>query len=410
MHTLQRLFVTSASYCLAISLVGCIEPKAEVIGAGSQLPTNAPPDSHPYQCTSASGSACVAPRARYWLAGWKVTKLAARDHRVAFTAEPIVPEGTANLPSPPYLGQINLNTGIVDWLFPIGNAYPDVLSIYDLKIAPHGDVLVGATGYGELLLGEKVSEFDGFVASFDVRGNKRFARRLEIFDEIPPPPNERPRLTNLQINDQGPILVLTGFQVTKPNAPTVVPVHLFAFTTEGRQIFRQEVPIAYGSYAGAMWPVPDGSVWIKTFPGAFYHYSNDAELLHTFELAPTVDMRGFAAMESTSLLINLTTKGMTNELYRLHVGEPLTALFAEATPPQFHAAFLEHTLGLSQTYFVEMNYSGLTYRFAPIDKDGKRGLVTTLDQVTNRYTLLDNGDGVFCRVAAEGTEFIVQSL
>jgi hypothetical protein len=363
MRPYHRLF----SLTLLCWLPGCFEPAADLFDSATgepEPPAGPAPDQDGYRCTSASGSACPAPRRRIWMPGWIVIQMAARGNKAAFVAYPALPGGGADL---------------------------------------------GASGHGALLLGEGIGWQDGFLASFDRYGKKRFARRLEIFDE-PPPPDERPTLIGMKIVAGDAIRVQTAFHLTKKDQPTIAPIHLFAFTMEGSQVSREEVPIVPGSYNGWTWPAADGTLWIKTYPGPFRRYSEEGAVLAMLDLPEGADMRGFAPTGPHSGLINLTTKGYTNELHRFDLGAPLTLLFEEETFPQFHASALVHTLGFAGMYFVEMSYDGLSHRFARIDPEGNRGPVTTVGNVNHRFTVLDGGDGVFYRFLPSGTEWIVQPL
>lgn len=387
-------------------LTGCLDPSLDVAG-GASFPQSPPPEL-PYQCAHSVTMTCPAPRFRVWLPGWYILETAARGNKVAFAAYPNFPTGGVNQAEPKYLGQVSLDTGDLDWIVPIGKNQEDVYTIYDLTITPKGDVVVGASGYGELLLGNKMGQFDGFIASFDSSGKKRFAQRLDNTDN--PPVIERPRLINLKILANENIFVHTAWHVTPLNQPTKVPLFLYAFTPIGTMVLRQEIPITAATYNGSMWAVPDGTMWSKAFPGPFRRYSQQGEILDMFELQPDVDMPGFAATSAKTMLINLTTKGMTNELYRYDVGGTMTALFSESAFPEFHASDIKHSLNLAATYFVALKYSGLSHRIQSIDTNGTRGSATTVQNVHSRFTILDNGDAVLVRQTDFGTEFIVQPL
>jgi len=388
-------------------LAGCFDPSYDGT-EGPVFPEQPPPDK-PYACASSVSMSCVAPQVRAWLPGWIVTFMAARGDKAAFVAYPALPSGGADRAAVQHLGQLSLANKTLDWVLPLGKTQDDFYLLYDIVIAPNGDVIVGASGYGELLLGDKIGQFDGFVASFDSFGKKRFAQRFNIFD-VEPPINERPQLINLKIIANDSVFVQTAFQYTKANQPTIVPIHLFAFSPDGKQTLRQEVPIVQGSYSGTMWPVPDGTMWIKPFPGPYYRYSKTGQILDTFELQPSAEMRGFTPMSSKTMLINLTTKGMTNEMYRFELGTPLVPLFSEETFPQFHAAAIVPSLDFQRTYLVSLNYNALAHRIQSIDVNGQRSAATTVQNVHSRFTILDNGDAVFARQTDFGTEFIVQPL
>lgn len=388
-------------------LSGCIDPSLEV-ASGSTFPDQ-PPADKPYACASSTGKGCSTPRYRTWVPGWYVIEMAARGDKVAFVAYPNFPAGGVNVGEPKYLGQVSLDKGTLDWVVRIGKDQDDVFSIYDIAIAPNGDVIVGANGYGELLLGSKKGQFDGFIGSYDSLGKKRFAHRLEHAD-VEPPPHERPRLINLKIITNENTFVQTASHVTQLDQATKVPLFLYAFAPDGTKLLQQEVPFSQATYNGHMWSVPDGTMWIKSFPGPFRRYSKTGEILDTFELQPNVDMRGFSAMSAKTMLINLTTKGMTNEMYRFDVGAPLSPLFSENTFPQFHAAEIRHSLGYAQTYMVSLEYSAMSHRIQSIDVNGNRGPAITVKNVHTRFPILDNGDAVLARLTDFGTEFIVQPL
>jgi hypothetical protein len=392
---------------LASLLSGCLDPSLEVAG-GSVFPEQPPPD-RPYQCGSSSGKPCAEPRARVWVPGWYVLESAARGDKVAFVAYPCFPNGGANTGEPKYLGQVSVDKGTLDWVVPIGKNQGDVYNVYDLTLAPSGDIIVGASGYGELLLGNKVGQFDGFIASFDSSGKKRFAQRLDNSDgELPP--YERPQLINLKIIVNENIFVHTGWQVTPLNQQTKVPLFLYAFAPNGTRILRQEVPFSQATHGGHMWAVPDGTMWSKAFPGPFRRYSQKGEILDTFELQPSAEIRGFAAMSPKTMLINLTAKGMTNEMYRFDFGAPMTPLFSENTFPEIHAAEINQSIGFAHTYMVSLGYSATAHRIQSIDVDGKRGPATTVTNVHTRFTILDSEEAVLVRLTDFGTEFIVQPL
>lgn len=388
-------------------LVGCVDPSLEV-ASSSNFPQQ-PPADKPYGCASSAGTSCSTPRYRVWLPGWHVIEMAARGDKVAFTAYPDFPTGGVNTGEAKSLGQISLDKGTLDWVVRIGKDQEDVYSIYDIAIAPNGDVIFGASGYGELLLGDKQGQFDGFVASFDSSGKKRFAHRL-MHSDSEPPLYERPQPINLKIIANENTFVQTASQVTPLNQGTKVPLFLYAFAPDGTKLLRQEVPFSQNTYSGYMWPVPDGTMWIKSFPGPFRRYSKTGEILDTFELQPDAEMRGFTAMSSKTMLINLTTKGMTNEMYRFELGTPLSPLFSENTFPQFHAGGIQHSLNLSGTYMVSLEYSGTAHRIQSIDVNGNRGPAITVKNVNSRFPIFDNGDAVLARLTDFGTEFIVQPL
>jgi hypothetical protein len=335
--------------------------------------------------------------------------MAARGNKVAFVAYRTLPKGGADFGTPQQAGQIDLVTGNIDWLVPLGNAQYDYYLTYDMAIAPNGDVIIAASGYGELLLGDKLGQFDGFIASFDTNGNKRFAHRFEIHD-VEPSIADRPHFVGAKIVTDDVIRVCTGFYVTPPGQATFTAVHLFSFTTEGTQTYRKEVPKEPGGYYTHVYPVADDSWWVYHAPAPYYRYSKDGSVINT--LVPPADaiMMGFAPMGLTSGLINLTTKGMTNELHHFDVEIPLVPLFNEPTFPQFHAAAIRQTLGFAKTYFIESAYNGASHRFATIDAQGHRGPVTTLEGITHQFALFDEGLGVFFRATDSGTEWIVQPL
>jgi hypothetical protein len=341
--------------------------------------------------------------------GWIVTAMAVRGNKAAFTAYPTLPEGSADLGAQQQGGQIDLETGQIDWLVPLGKGQNDYYLTYDIAVAPNGDVILCGTGYGEPLLGSKLGQFDGFVASFDTFGKKRFAQRLEIFD-IEPNIAERPQIVGATIVTDDVIRIRTSFYVTNPGQAMFTAVHVFSFTLDGMLTYRAEVPQVPGTFGTATWPAADGTLWIFHPPGPLYQYSKTGSVLNTLTPPNDGDLRGFAAMGPTSGLINLTTNGITNELYHFDVESSLVPLFNEPIHPEFHAATLVHSLGFAKTYFVETGYTGLSHRFARIDTKGSRSLVTALEKVNHRFALLDNGDGVFFRIEDSGTEWIVQPL
>jgi hypothetical protein len=337
--------------------------------------------------------------------------MASRGNKVAFSAYPELAKGGANFAEPLHAGQIDLETGKLDWLFPLGTTFDDYYMTYDMAMAPNGDVIFAAHGYGTTLVGAGGYQFDGFVAVFDTFGTKRFAKRLEIWDE-PPPIDNRPQFVSATIIADDDIRICTGFYVTPPGQPTFTAFHIFSFTPEGTQTYRLEVPQVPNTYQIYAYPVIDDSMWVYHPPGPPYRYSKGGDVLDTLEVPPPpdADFRGFSPIKSTSGLINFTTKGITNELYRFDVELPLVPLFNEPVFPQFQAGQIRQTLGFDKTYFIEMGYNGSSYRFATIDAQGNRGSATTLEKITGRFVLLDNGSGVFFRVTDIGTEFIVQPL
>lgn len=334
--------------------------------------------------------------------------MAARDNKAAFTAYPAAPDGNANFAGPLHGGQIDLSTGQIDWILPLGKDYNDFSIVYDMAIAANGDVIFAAVGYGALLLGEGIGQFDGVIASFSSSGVKRFAKRLEIFD-VEPSPSERPHFVSSKIITDDVIRVQTGFYVTKPNQPTFTAVHLFSFALDGSQTYRVEVPEVPDSYGSYAWAIPDGSLWVYHHPGPLYHYSKGGDILDTFTL-PTdeFDIRAHIPMGPSFGLVNATTKGVTNELYRFEIGSPLVPVFHESTPESVHAASFNQTLDLSKAYFYEMGYSGLVHRFSTIDAQGNRGPVTAIGGVSHQFELFDEGGGVFFRIVDGGTEWITQ--
>ncbi len=384
---------------LAISSSGCIDPNSGAF----EYPANP----SKYHCTTSTGSACQPPRARYWYPQWIVTAMAARGDKVAFTAFPPIPEG-AKYPPPRYLGQIDLETGLVDWSVKLGTTYDDFNTTYDLTIAPNGDVIVVGRGYGELLFGDRSVEWDGFVVAFDSRGHKRFARRLVYYpDKLPA--KVHTTLVSAKIVADNELRVQTAFYYTD-NGFTTAPVHVFSFALDGTPHGILEVPISPGSYSGYAWPVVDGSLWIRTFPGPYRRYAKDGTILDTIQLQPGAEVRGFMSAGPTTVLLNISPQGYTNDLYRYDTGLPLTALFGEPTPAEFHAGWFVPTSSLTTNYFHEMSYDGLAQRLSKIDAKGNRGPTTTLHQVSHKLTVFDHGEGVFCGIYPTGTEFIVQAL
>ncbi len=335
--------------------------------------------------------------------------MASRGNKVAFSAYPELTKGGADFGAPLHAGQIDLETGKLDWLFPLGTTFDDFYMTFNMAMAPNGDVIFAAKGYGTTLVGAGGYQHDGFVAVFDTFGTKRFAKRLEIWD-APPPIDNRPNFVSATIIADDVIRITTGFYVTPPGQPTFTAAHLFSFSPEGTQSYRQEVPQVPDSYSTYAYPVVDDSLWVYHPPGPMYRYSKGGDVLDTLQVPPPpdADFRGFSPIESTSGLINFTTKGMTNELHRFDIELPLVPLFNEPAFPQFHAGVIRQTLGFAKTYFIEMGYSGSSQRFATIDAKGHRGPVTTLEGITGRFVLLDNSVGVFFRVTDFGTEFIVQ--
>lgn len=405
---------------LPFTLIGllssCIEPSSEVVVSSTQPPGSVTgpdgpaPNQSAYQCSTSTAPACTSPRSRVWLPGWIVTAAAARGNKVAFSAYPTKPEGEADLGAPLQAGQIDLTTGNLDWIVPLGTSMYDFRYSYDMTLTPQGDVIFAAMGYGTMFVGEGGYHDDGFLAVLDSSGKQRFGKRLEIWD-TPPTIPERPTFVNARIIADDVLRVNTGFYVTPPGQPTYTAIHLFSFTLDGTQMYRKEVPTVPETYNTHTWPVADGTAWVYHFPGLAYRYSKDGEILDTLEIDKGIDMRGFIAMGSTFGLLNFTTKGMTNELHRFDLElTQFVPLFNEPTPPQFHAASFRQTLGFAKTYFYEMGYDGLSHRFSTIDANGNRGPVTTVAGVTHQFTLFDDGIGVFFRLDDAGTEFIAQSL
>ncbi|HRI68908.1 MAG TPA: hypothetical protein PK156_31980 [Polyangium sp.] len=407
----QQLFLL----VLSTWVVGCVEPAEEVFVASTnpQDPITGPdgpaPDQGGYQCSISDSSSCKGPQSRIWLPGWLVTAMAARGHKIAFSAYPTKPDGEPDLGAPQHAGQVDSITGKLEWHVPLATEYGDFYQNYDIAVTPQGDIVMAAKGYGNMLVGEGGYQFDGFLVSFDSSGNKRFGKRLEIWD-TPPPPAERPEFVSATIIADDVVRVATGFYITLPGQPTYTAVHIFSFTPEGTQTYRKDVPFAPETYNTHTWPVADGSVWVHKFPGVAHHYSKAGEILDTLEIDKGIDMRGFVPIGPAFGLLNFTTKGMTNELHRFELGAPFELLFDEPTPPQFHAASFRQTLDLSTTYFYEMGYDGLSHRLSTIDAHGNRGPVATYLGMDSHFTRLDDGSAVFVRFVKGGTEFITQPL
>lgn len=227
---------STLAFAFAVLVCGCLDPN---VGAVYAPPKN--------RCPSSTDFSCQTLQSQVWLANWYVTAMAARGTKAAFVAYPILPGGGPNTVASDQLGQLDLATGHLDWIVPLGKDADDYYSTSDITIAPSGDIIVAGTGYGEYLLGDKVSQFDGFVAGFDPSGKKRFARRFEIRD-AEPNIAYRPRANGAKIIADDILRVQTSFQMVDPGQPPVVAVHLFSFTPEGSQLSRLEVPIEPGSF------------------------------------------------------------------------------------------------------------------------------------------------------------------
>ena len=213
-------------------------PRDPITGPGGSAP-----DQGAYQCSTSTSSACKSPQSRIWLPGWSASAVAARGHKIAFSAYPTKPDGEPDLGAPQYAGQIDSSTGKLEWLVPLAAEYGDFYQTYAIALTPQGDIVMAAKGYGNMLVGEGGYQFDGFVVSFDSSGNKRFGKRLEIWD-TPPPLDERPQFVSATIIADDVLRVATGFYVTLPGQPTYTAVHIFSFMQDGTQTYRKEVPAA----------------------------------------------------------------------------------------------------------------------------------------------------------------------
>ena len=399
-------------------LAGCLEPTSEVFVQDSSVPRGGPagpaPDASVYHCTSSNGSPCQTPRARMWLPGWIVTMMAARGNKVAFSALPTSSSGEVEPGSSHYAGQLDLTTGNLDWILPLGTDRDDFQYDYDMSITPDGDVVIAASGYGELLLGEGGYQFDGFLAAFDSLGKKRFAKRFEIWDTLPEP-QLRPRFVGATIVADDLIRVRTAFFESQgPNYDPMV-MHIFSFQNEGTQIGRVAVPLVKNLFWEETHPSRDGSLWIWQAPGPMYHYSKAGDLLDSMDITKDepldlADPRGFVPNDAESVLVNLSDNGWTNEIYRFAPGSSSTLLFSEPKGDPFAAAHFRQSLGLTKNYFCEMNGDATVYRIATISAQGHRGPASVVGGVAYRFVIYDDDVGVFYRTNDTGTEFIVQPL
>lgn len=399
-------------------LSGCIEPSNSELA--EHAPTTGPygpaPAADGYQCFTSHGSECETPAARIWLPGWAVQWIAARGQKVAIYGYRLLPDGKQDVSAGFYLGQVDLQTGLLEWTVRVGNNMDDLYGLYDIAITPQGDIVLAAQGNGVTLVGDGGFSFDSILAVFDSHGQKRYAKRLEILD-VPPPIDYRPHFVGARIIADDLLRVRTSFHYFPQDKPglTILAAHIFSFQSDGTQLLRVDVPhwtqnLHWEDTHVAM----DGSLWTWQAPGPMYHYAKDGALLESVEVDDPVNLdiavvRGFVPTAPWSLLLNLSsTKGATNDIYRLDVGTPRALLFQESVPELFQAAGFRQSLGFSRSYYTEQGEDGATFRLSTIDANGLRGPTTTVSGVGYGFTLFDGGGGVFVRAVAAGSEIIAQ--
>lgn len=399
--------------------LGCLNSSTDIFAEYSSEPKLGPngpaPDADAYQCTTGNGSSCPIPRARIWLPGWRSFMMAARGHKAAFCGYRALPSAQLEPQMILHGGQVDLTTGQLDWVVPLGKNQQDFEYVYDAHVTASGAVVFLGSGFGELLIDEAGHQRDNITAAFDENGHELFAKRLEIWDI---PPTYRPAFIGSKTFSDDVLRIRTSFHSFPENNPgaTIFAANIFTLQLDGTQTRRVDVPQYPSIHYEDTHLGPDGSIWTWQAPAPMYKYSKDGTLVHTFAIEKPENLdvaitRGFAPVGPSSVLVNLSsTKGATNEVYQYDAGESRTLLFNEPKQEQFAAGEMRTSLNGSRAYFVEQGSDGSTYRLATIQAQGTRGPVTTVHGVSYRFAIYDEGVGVFYRVNELGTEFIVQPL
>jgi hypothetical protein len=404
---------------LPFVVVACVNPNEDLFAEYSDDPRVGPsgpaPDAEAYGCEMANGSSCKKALARIWLPGWRSFMMAARGNKAAFCGYRALPSGQLEPQMILHGGQVDLTTGQVDWIIPLGKDQQDFEYIYDAHVAANGTVVFLGSGFGKLLIDDAGSQRDNITVAFDQNGTKLFAKRLEIWDTAP---KYRPTFIGSKTFSDDVLRIRTSFHSFPEAQPglTIFAANLFTLQFDGTQTLRVDVPQTTSIHYEDTHLGPDGSIWTWQAPAPMYQYSKDGKIVHTFDIEKPENLdvgitRGFAPIGSESVLANLSsTKGATNEVYQYDAGKPRTLVFEEPQQNQFGAGEMRTSLDGSRAYFIEQGYDGSTYRFATIADQGKRGPVAIVHGVLYQFSLYDQGVGVFYRVNEQGTEFIVQPL
>lgn len=395
---------------LSLGLPACLDPSLTLLPV-PERPVIAE-DVSSYQCEGPDGAACPPRELHVLLKGYWVLEMGARGDTGAFVARRLLNDtevGALDVEGDVYLGRINLKTGALDWLVTIGKGYDyDVGSVSHVQVAPGGDIVVSFSGYGNTLIGEKRTEFEGIVARFDSQGNKRFATRIELLDQPPASANLYPRINTLALVAGN---IRTYVNTSSYFADGIPHIHLLALEADGSMAYLKELYASTSTYSTWMWPAADGSMWIFGPPGDIKRWSHEGELIESFEIPVAVDVnsvRGLASQGSRHVLINLSTKGMTNELYLLDSQKGISHLHDIPTFPEHNAGQIRATPDLTGLIFEELGYTIQSIRFSRIDIQGKRGPAYLVHGVDSRFAVLDGSEGVLIKYTKAGTEWIRQ--
>lgn len=413
--------MTSNVFLMVLPFValGCINPNADLFAEYSPEPRSGPsgpaPDGDAYQCTTENGSSCKKALARIWLPEWRAFMMAARGNKAAFCGYRLLPSGILDQELIMHGGQVDLTTGQVDWVFPLGKDKEDFEYIYDAHVATNGTVVFLGSGFGKLLIDDAGYVGDNITVAFDPNGSKLFAKRLEIWDT---PPKYRPTFIGSKTFSDDVLRIRTSFHSFPEDKPglTVFAANIFTLQFDGTQTQRVDVPETLTIHYEDTHLGPDGTIWTWQAPAPMYQYSKDGKLIHTVQIEKPENLdlaitRGFAPIGPSSVLANLSsTKGSTNDVYQYDADKPRKLVFSEPKQDQFAAGEMRTTLDGSRAYFIEQGNAANTYRLATIADQGKRGPVTTVRGAMYRFAIYDEGIGVFYRVNEQGTEFIVQPL
>lgn len=398
---------------------GCLNSNPDLFAEYSSTPRFGPdgpaPDADAYQCTASGGLSCKKALARIWLPEWRAFMTAARGNKAAFCGYRVVPAGQSEGSLIMHGGQVDLTTGQLDWVVPLGNDQMDFQYVYDAHVTASGAAVFIGSGYGKLLIDDAGFQGDNITVAFDEQGHKLFAKRLEIWDT---PPKYRPNFIGSKTFSGDVLRIRTSFHSFPEDKPglTVFAANIFTLQLDGTQIQRVDVPETLSIHYEDTHLGPDGSIWTWQAPGLMYQYSKDGKIIHTIEIEKPANLdvgitRGFSPIGPSSVLANISSaKGATNEVYQYDPGMPRKLVFDEPTQASFGAGVMRTTLNGSRAYFIEQGSDGMTYRLATIAAQGKRGPAAIVHGVLYPFTIYDDGVGVFYRVNEQGTEFIVQPL
>ncbi len=401
-------------------LLGCLEPDAQVFDSPITIngPNGPAPDPDAVQCQSSTGSSCPPPRARIWMPEWSVSYVAARGTHAAFVARRVVAPGNIDKTSPLFVGKLNLGTGQIEWVTPLGDDNLEPSAAYGITIAPNDDVIVVVQGYGTRFLGEGGGQYDGFLISLhSENGQTNFARRFESWD-VAPPPKVRPRFVGVElIVDETMIRACVNFHQLNAQNIEAHAAYLFSWGYDGTQNYRQQLPDnnpAASNVIKAWWTLPyaDGSSWVWGHPYSMAHYSKEGDKLESFDL-PMVDpftMRGFLPVGPTSVLFNYMDNSDINTVQRYEIGAAPTQVASFSRTDGYGAGTFVQNVSLTQSYVYEMGNFITSHRLRTVDANGQLGPTTTIDGVGYPFVILEHGIGVFVRNTGSGSEWIVQAL